>query len=83
MMTCNSFRDISCQRFGRWTAQNEYKTNSNGERKWLCHSDCRTDRYVLGRSMLYRGLNNATLYVDFFPLLNEFTRGNTLWAIPK
>lgn len=71
LMMCDSFRDFSGQRFGCWIVQNEYKASSNGERKWLCHCGCGTDWNVLERGLLYGGSNNATLHVDFFPLLKE------------
>lgn len=49
----DSSRDLSGQRFGRWTVLNRCEKNKNGERKWLCRCDCGTERYVLERSLLY------------------------------
>lgn len=40
---------------GRWTVFDSYEKTSKGEKKWLCHCECGTERYVLERSLLYGG----------------------------
>ena len=42
---------LSGMRFGRWTVSNQYIYTTRGERKYLCHCDCGTERYVLERSL--------------------------------
>lgn len=42
-------------KIGRWTVLGEYTLTARKERKWLCHCDCGTERYVLERSLLYGG----------------------------
>ncbi|MBQ0037233.1 MAG: transcriptional regulator [Clostridiales bacterium] len=48
-------KNISGERFGRWTVLDNSITAANGERKWFCRCDCGTERYVLERSLLYGG----------------------------
>lgn len=43
------------QKIGRWTVLDDSILSSRGEKKWLCRCDCRTERYVLERSLLYGG----------------------------
>lgn len=43
------------QKFGRWTVLDKYELTTKGEKKWLCHCDCGTERYVLERSLMYGG----------------------------
>lgn len=48
-MTDNS--PLCGQKFGRWTALEDYELTPRGERKRLCRCDCGTERYVLERSL--------------------------------
>lgn len=42
-------------KIGRWSVTSEYITTETGERKWLCHCVCGTERYVLERSLRHGG----------------------------
>lgn len=44
-------RDLTGQRFGRWTVLGATTRSASGEVKWLCRCDCGTERYVLDRSL--------------------------------
>lgn len=40
---------------GCWTITGEYINTTRGEKKWKCHCDCGTTRYVLERSLRHGG----------------------------
>lgn len=48
-------RNLSGQRFGRWTVLDSKMCSASGEVKWFCRCDCGTERYVLERSLIYGG----------------------------
>ena len=48
-------RDLTGEKFCRWTVIGPYAENPKGERKWLCRCECGTEKYVLERSLLYGG----------------------------
>ena len=48
-------KSLNGEIFGNWTVIGDYVTDTNRERRWLCHCICGTERYVLERSLLHGG----------------------------
>lgn len=45
-------KDLTGQRFGRWTVLPQVEAVHRYERKWLCRCDCGTERFVLENNLL-------------------------------
>ncbi len=48
-------KDLTGEKFHRWTVVGSYTETPKGERKWLCRCECGTEKYVLERSLVYGG----------------------------
>lgn len=42
-------KDISGERFGKWTVLSRAGSNKDGRAVWLCECDCGTVRTVVGK----------------------------------
>ena len=51
--------ELPGQRAGRLTITDEYITTDKGEKKYLCHCDCGTEKYILERTLRYGGATSC------------------------
>lgn len=45
-------KDISGERFGKWTVLSRAGSNKDGRAMWLCECDCGTVRTVVGKTLI-------------------------------
>ena len=53
------FKDLSGQRFSRWTALRRVDNDAQGNARFLCRCDCGTERIVLAKSLRSGGSHSC------------------------